>query len=352
MNLFIIGNGFDSAHGYETKYCFFRKWMEERILAVHPEYEMNVDPKTGHLVIDEIPDIPDVQIDNHGEEILDEDMATELLMWLLLYNPTIGDDWSEFEASLHDLDLLAILDSCSDLIDQSAIDKEGDLNPFWQGAGYEELAGNIYFSVAKIKSLFRQWIEDVDIYSKPKLAIGKLMSNHDRYLSFNYTETLEKVYGVPAYLVNHIHGIRMSARSVIHPNEKLGFMPSFGDLVIGHGSDDARLDFHTEHIASENLLQRTIRELRKDVDQIIAKNHKFWEELKLVGITDVYTFGFSYSDVDMPYIETIVRIIEGNKDIMKHVWYLNQYDDSNGNNAVYEDKIRGCGYTGGFGRFV
>ena len=42
---------------------------------------------------------------------------------------------------------------------------------------------------------------------------------------------------------------------------------------------------------------------KKDVDMLIKQNHDFWERLN--DIDNVYVLGFSFSDVDLPYIKKV-----------------------------------------------
>lgn len=169
-----------------------------------------------------------------------------------------------------------------------------------------------------IKELFQKWANSVEVGSS-KIAFGwSVISDwgqeirpDDIFGSFNYTETLERIYEVPDSQVYHIHGDRRRDR----------------DLIVGHGDDESR-DFSTEHILAADLLEEVIRNLRKDTDAVIRENRDLWQKIKDANITEVYSFGFSFNDVDIPYISRISQMFAGRPDI---VWYLNQRDHGDEN---------------------
>ncbi len=345
--LFILGNGFDLAHRYNTRYNYFRYWMEEKLKAVYPELE--IDDK-GHIVIDDNPEIPSVTVSHHGDETADENQTLYLLMWLLLNITTLDDEWNEFEAALHDLDLEGIIDMNGWTVEDNARDKEGFINPFHADADYSEMASDLQTAVRLLPKLFERWIEDVDIFAVPKLPIGDLMDEDSLYLSFNYTETLEKIYDVPGYLIDHIHGLRSGAAE--YYSAESAFPNTVGKMIVGHGNDESR-EFDSSYINKERILQETIEELRKPVDSLLREHTALWGYIFQGGIREVYSFGFSFSDVDIPYIQQIVVSLKYGEDV---TWYLNKYDDNPDDdgfvkNTKFEEVLRTCGFKGNFGRY-
>ena len=78
-SLFIIGNGFDMAHGIPTAYKEFRSW----ILEVYPdalEYRENT-----------------MSFEEYGQLRIDE-FAAETLVYAM--DHASGEDWHDFEAAL------------------------------------------------------------------------------------------------------------------------------------------------------------------------------------------------------------------------------------------------------------
>ena len=58
--------------------------------------------------------------------------------------------------------------------------------------------------------------------------------------------------------------------------------------------------------------------LFKDVFSIITENSSFWKTLK--DVSSIYTYGFSYSYVDLPYIAKIIESCPKCKE-----WYIEEY---------------------------
>ena len=108
-----------------------------------------------------------------------------------------------------------------------------------------------------------------------------------------------------------------------------------------------------EYIEKETILEETIRNLRKPVDKILRDHAEFWSLIYHGVVKEVYSFGFSFASVDLPYIEQIVISLKEGKDV---TWYLNTYSDTQDDNGivwnyVYEKRIRACGFKGEFGRY-
>jgi hypothetical protein len=341
QKLFIIGNGFDLAHGYRTKYCDFHEWLENRILEINPKIELD---QNNHIEINEYPELPEVSMGHHGEDIIDINQSTYFLMWLLINNQFIGKDWCDFEESLYYIDLETAMDNNDYWAEDCAKDRNGDIHPAWADENYATIANNLKVTVNQLKVLFEKWINDVYIESKKIQECEELVDNKSLYLSFNYTETLEKNYNVSSVLVNHIHGVR--ERAFIEFDIK----SNTSEIIVGHGNDNPR-GFESEYYSKKIILEEIINEMKKPVDKIIENNKEFWEAIRKSNIQSVYSFGFGYGDVDLPYIQEIISNLQG-KNI---TWYLNKHDDEikdgKVKNLEYENIIKKAGFTGTIARF-
>lgn len=103
--LFIIGNGFDSAHKMPTSYEEFRKY-------IIGEYELSEHE-------DEIPEIPDSSLMPDGEEFIDPKEAMRLAVWLLSWCGGSEDcEWKEFESNLASLDYESVMDENTAFCDE------------------------------------------------------------------------------------------------------------------------------------------------------------------------------------------------------------------------------------------
>lgn len=145
--LYIIGNGFDLAHGIKSAYGDFRKFEKEK--------------GNGHFV-----EMMEVFFSN----------STEFC--------------SDVETALGDYDEDSIIDYCNP-------NPEFDYDhPTRSEAAYCDSPDFIFQPLLEqLTADFRTWVEAIDLGSAKRLMS---LSWEARYLTFNYTDTLETVYGTPA----------------------------------------------------------------------------------------------------------------------------------------------------------
>ena len=146
-------------------------------------------------------------------------------------------------------------------------------------------------------------------------------------MSFNYTKTLQQLYGVR--VVKHIHN-RVGQK-----------------LVFGHGDDRAEYEepYDEEWRAPVGAtdLNDFIQFLRKDTDKQLRKYNDFFRKLS-PEIDKVYSYGFSYSKVDSPYIKEVIRRISPNA-----TWYFTAHEANNAKEfGKKKSKLRRYGFKGKF----
>ena len=95
--IFIIGNGFDTAHGLHTSYEDFRRFLCDQYIV---DEEMN----------DAIVTIPEVSIGPKGDLVCDEDEVADFLIKIISVAEPNSEYWSELEASLGRLDYSEVFD--------------------------------------------------------------------------------------------------------------------------------------------------------------------------------------------------------------------------------------------------
>lgn len=325
MNLFIIGNGFDLAHNLHTGYNCFRCWLLRQVAQYREEH------------INQSLTIPEAIKDNHGEDVISNEVETENFLLQILENcPDLDEKWNTLEDSLYSLDLQDAFDEDNFFSKDNAMDKDGILHYAWLDEQYRSSIKNLRINIQYLKKLFSIWINSVSIFATPRFALQELMTRDDVYISFNYTETLEKIYDIPSNRIYHIHGLRWSK----YTKESHSYYES-GNLIIGHGRRETKeFDGMPEVVADEAT--KIIEDLRKPTTQIIEKYEELWSMLSAVD--SVYGYGFSYSRADLPYVEKICQMLDESI-----VWHLHTYDDAR--NKENENSIRGCGFKGKFGRF-
>jgi len=158
--------------------------------------------------------------------------------------------------------------------------------------------------------------------------LGRAESNC--FLSFNYTRTLERIYGINHGDICYIHGVAENKE------DSNNFTASH--IIFGHGRE-----FPVPDVA--DIVATAYNINRKPVRQCIENNRRFFN--KLENVDNIYSYGFSFSNVDMPYISEVCRSI---RDATNAVWHFNNYNIEN-NRMAYEGKLRGSGFKGRFDVF-
>lgn len=304
--LFIIGNGFDCyCHEMKTHYKDFRRY----ILYRYPEIEYNGVPEKS------------LTCDHHDYAYQENEIIGYIVQVLDFCQ---GEEWSNLEFALGEW-IYCIFEEEFECIDM----EEDDNEIFRKANGNEDTAIKIRDTFVKLKELFYDWVNNqlgsIDytrIQRRKKFIhilkglpiIDKLLHKNRFYINFNYTFTLEKVYGIKANKVWHIHG-------------KVG--DSFDKIYFGHGDDD-EIPENNVTWGAECALGDIKQFFRKNTSQVIQNNEKKFQRLR--NIKEIYSIGFSFSDVDMVYIDEICKYIRPSKVI----WYFNQYDSQN--NEEYIDK--------------
>ena len=275
MTLHIVGNGFDLAHGIASSYADFKDYAWKH----GDTYQMGL-LETCY---------PDANPWN-GELYL----------------------WSDLERALGNPDFQAAFGASTDDI-QLEEGHEGRYIAQMEDA--PEYALGMMFDA--FHRVFDDWVNHIDNNVGP-LANGFGFGGGDRYLSFNYTDTLEKVYGVPRDRINYIHGRRNSNdeivvghHAVVNANDHLGDNP-----VI------------YEYQGYDNIADEVNRQ-RKSTPDIIANHHEYWQSLKTVDRVMVY--GHSLTEVDMAYFREVASQV---KDVCEWHFSIHYSDAASKKKAV------------------
>src|ERR1035437_2095966 len=157
--LIIVGNGFDIYHGIPSRYVQFREYLRQQ----------------------------------------DETVFDVLEKYLYLEG---DDEWNQLESNLANLNADELLDKMRIFLgDPSSDDWREYMNHDFQ---YE--VGQVTDNLGeKMKQHFLNWILQLDIRQQslnPKLSLPL----NSLYLNFNYTNSLEKIYCIPAKKIYYIHG--------------------------------------------------------------------------------------------------------------------------------------------------
>lgn len=296
----MIGNGFDIAHDLPTSYEAFHEYLKK-------EYP-DADCPEGFL--------PEYREGPDGEGYFKTNEEVGFIENVI--SAVEGEKWSDLEKTLGNLDYDEYFDDWTE--------EDEDDNPFHEVYRNEDIANSISMLIRNIPAYFTEWINTIDLkHVVGKFAFWSLInSGKCHFLTFNYTETLEKIYVCKD--VCHIHGV-VGAK-----------------LLLGHGNNTDYYDeYMTRHTGSEGTLSELYQSLKKDTDGALKHNHLFFDGLS-EEIHEVYSYGFSFADVDLIYIREICRRIKTET----VTWFLNDYNCALNSPEYWklEKKLRKCGFKG------
>lgn len=268
--LHIIGNGFDLAHGIESKYQHFKAFM----LGANAPFEYH--NAAGRLE-EFYPSFDSIQ--------------DELKLWC------------DLETELPNIDFKAAFNYSTEDIEPEE-DHEIRYIPTMEDAP-ETFLSPIFNT---LYVAFTTWVNKIDLNVQP-LKIPNFDSS-GLFLNFNYTETLERLYGIPALRINYIHGRRNTTQ----------------ELILGHCNDvdgDSHLSKNPEIYEYEGYrnIASVINNMRKNVSDIIYRNINYWPTLANIDLVVVY--GHSLSEVDRPYFYKIKNSISSSAQWLFSAHYSN-----------------------------
>ena len=259
--LYIIGNGFDLYHKLPTKYEDFHQWLLEN----HPRFEHNMN----HIYGDE----------NHE-------------LWSN-FEEALGKNKSLYE--LHDY-----------FGDKSLPRKEQQTHA----------AIEIKKTLDNIRPYLEEWAKTIEYECvRPVLPLGK----GSKYVTFNYTRTLEEVYGIDGEdTVLHIHGM------IGQSNIETGFR---------YGNDDFPIGSSLEEISQENI-KHELERMKKPTAKIFERCQDFFKDLN--QIRNVIVIGHSLSEIDLPYIKYLLLYLPSYPPIKYYYWVHTEKAESEAAELIKE----------------
>lgn len=259
--LFIIGNGYDLAHGMKTSYENFHEWLSE-----------------------------------NGESI-----AVRRLEFLY---PNIKNQigrWCDLESALGSISLRKAID-----YDKNYQDCSDEVNGENSSHDAYCCGENLKSVVDILPSLLSDWIASI---STKDVTQQFKIDDNAKFLSFNYTRTLEDVYHIKKDNVLHIHETVINNRPLV-----VGYVDALFEKEEFVPNDDTIDVTLVKNILSHN---------RKPVDVILQEpKPKEWFK-SLNQVESVVVYGHSCSKVDKPYFQKVAESIKGNA-----LWHFYVHDKS------------------------
>ena len=218
----------------------------------------------------------------------------------LLYGDKIMDDmwWYNFEEMLGRIDYQRLMNSHNGMALSSLKLKN--------------------FLTNNLPVLFGEWIRKVDDNIDPDNEL--MIDINSQYFTFNYTLLLEKSYNIKEQQIWHIH-------------HSLADLNSGENLIVGHDSDFQQVfAYMNEYQKNKRILrddiadsinQEVVKGAKKVANRINSDIDEFTSRYS--HIKHYISMGFSYNEIDMPYIK---KIVEVNNSFAESDWLLYSHSES------------------------
>ena len=326
-NLFIIGNGFDVAHELKSQYSDFKEWFASSI------YGENW--RNGNFLdkLEAMPEVPLQQIYTVNGKIYNLYKEGRFLLWLIECAASKATDieWNQFEHLLGKLDYKKV---------------------FEEYVGEDDIVPILVGVLGTLKDFFYEWIKTINITEKISAdeKFKRIISpRKDLVLTFNYTETIERLYGVSDENICHLHGKCPPQQMKEQGGRYFGNGSS--RLVVGHNEMDYDPDLKFDNYQEKEYIEKAKSLdlcLKKDSENVVYANKSFYEKIKNSDIAAVYSYGFSYSEADYLQIQKVCESLRGGEGVK---WLFTSFDVKRGYYDKYKEIVTGLGFRGTFGIF-
>ncbi|GEK91023.1 bacteriophage abortive infection AbiH family protein [Alkalibacterium kapii] len=285
MNLFVIGNGFDLAHGLYTTYIDFREFLEFEDWNFLNRFEATYG-------------INSVCNPNYAKSFLWKDLENSISN---IEEDRIADEGIYIELGLEVGDEYV----------------EDTLDEHWE---------TTYGFIIEFKEYLESWVNTIEVDAVRRTELIN-QEAEDLFLTFNYTLLLEEIYEIEKSKILHIHG------SVE--------LDDYDSLVLGHGNkkklqnarEKARLateSFSEKESSIYNAIGNYYERTFKDVKMICFSHTEFFNNLN--EVEKVFIIGHSIGDVDLPYFEKIK--INVRKNTTWCIYYYHEEEKSDFQNKL------------------
>lgn len=251
LTLYIIGNGFDLFNGLKTRYSDFHEY----VIRHFPDLENKIE-EYFHFETD----------------------------WKYL--------WKNFEHDLSSFNYKSFFDDYNHIEVTSESFKPSELFSL-----VDEISEEVDNLVDEIREAFTEWISDIGIPNE--YGFTYRFPEHSIFINFNYTTTLESLYGIPKKDILYIH----NNADDYH-----------GELIFGHGQseefDPAPPTFdeygeptRTPFTDSENASRYPFYALMKNTEEVLSDHEDFFKNLP--PFDDIIVLGHSLGKPDWPYFKLL-----------------------------------------------
>ena len=349
MNILVIGNGFDLAHGLPTKYGDFLKFVEVIRQVLNTKGE-EIDWKDIHLEIKELIKINMENIRNNifsqeqiWRELLEENFWIEYFLQYPMYQK---ENWIDFESEISNVIQSIDFDMKNNnlkLDDDDSIVSNFYLEKFFhkrlpaavldfgediQEITFREMRDVLYQDLNKLTRAFEIYLcEYVGKIESVKISKEIKSLGIDHVLSFNYSHTYQKLYDKPKKIkYDYIHGESRINSTIESNNMVLGI-----DEYLNKKSKDKEIDFIAFKKYYQRIYKKTGSEYKNWVDEIansryeneVALRERFPKQIpykKFNSKHKLYIFGHSLDITDKDVLRDLIL----NDNVYTTIYYLNK----------------------------
>jgi hypothetical protein len=284
QKLYVLGNGFDLHHGLKTSY-----------------YDFAIYLKSSHRQLYDLL-IQFINHPNSNEEL-----------------------WGDFEENLAHLDIDELLSDNTDLLPNYMDDDFRDRDRY---AFPDQMDLHLDLLTKDLFSEFENFIKSV-VYIESSFERKIQLDNASLFLTFNYTNTLEKLYNIEKNKIIYIHN---------------SVYDKYNNIILGHGIEPQTLnqkldppsnlspeeleEWYSEQDSGDysyeegkNTIIKYFSHTFKPTKQIILNHKPFFNNL--INIKDIYILGHSISKVDLPYFIEIYNSVGNNCN-----WHISFYNEN------------------------
>ena len=349
MNILVIGNGFDLAHGLPTKYRDFLKFVEV-IRQVLNAKGKEIDWKDIHLEIKELIKINMENVRNNifsqeqiWRELLEENFWIEYFLQCPMYQK---ENWIDFESEISNVIQSIDFDMKNNnlkLDDDASIVSNFYLEKFFhkrlpaavldfgedtQVITFREMRDVLYQDLNKLTRAFEIYLcEYVGKIQSVKISKEIKSLRIDHVLSFNYSHTYQKLYDkLKKIKYDYIHGESRFNSTLESNNMVLGI-----DEYLNKKRKDKEIDFIAFKKYYQRIYKKTGSEYKNWVDEIansryeneVALRERFPKQIpykKFNSKHKLYIFGHSLDITDKDVLRDLIL----NDNVYTTIYYLNK----------------------------
>ena len=171
------------------------------------------------------------------------------------------------------------------------------------------------FLTGQLPPLFGKWIKSINLNIVPENELD--IDKDALFFTFNYSLVLEKIYKVNKDNIWHIHNsIEKVDKIIVGHDSDLNTLFSNYNLNRGNKQYNSWIVDNIIPFAAEGA---------KDVEKRIADNMENFNMYS--NIKHIISMGFSFNEIDMPYIKAIISSNYNKNDIDWTIYYHQEGED-------------------------